>query len=261
MSPRPVPPAGAPVPPSSSPMPPSSLSTNRLPRLPLGVCVGGVALMLVAVGAAWLATPRLQAMQGAPSSLEATVPASFGDWRMIQDARTQVDVSQGVETVQEQPYDQTVMRTYVNGKGEQIMLALAWGERQRQDVKVHRPEVCYPAQGYSIRKAADGPAIPTSARAQPVPSVELLTEARGGGYEAVRYWIRIGDMYGGDGMAARWYILNEGFRGRIPDGMLVRASQRLAQPGAEAQSQALMASFLSELVAAVPAGTRTLLVR
>lgn len=241
-----------------SPVPPAA--PNRLPRLPLGVCIAGVVLMLVAAGAAWVATPRLQAMQGAPS-LDATVPKAFGDWRMIQDATTQVDVSQGVETVQEQPYDQTVMRTYVNSQGEQIMLALAWGERQRQDVKVHRPEVCYPAQGYAVRKLLAGPALATGARADPIPTTELLTEARGGGYEAVRYWIRIGDTYGGDGMAARWYILNEGFRGRIPDGMLVRASQRLAQPGAEAQSQATMARFLTELVAAVPAGTRGMLVR
>ena len=242
--------------PPAAPVPP----VNRLPRLPLGVCVAGVVLMLAAAAGAWLATPRLQAMQGAPS-LDATVPKAFGDWRAIQDSTPQVDVSQGVETVQEQPYDQTVMRTYVNSHGQQIMLALAWGERQRQDVKVHRPEVCYPAQGFNVRKLGPGPAIPTPARAAPVPTTEILTEARGGGYEAVRYWIRIGEQYGGDGMAARWYILNEGFRGRIPDGVLVRASQRLPQPGAEAQSQALMASFLSELVAAVPASTRAMLVR
>ncbi|MDH0863436.1 exosortase C-terminal domain/associated protein EpsI [Mitsuaria sp. GD03876] len=243
----------------AAPVPPA-VPVNRLPRLPLGVCVAGVALMLAAAAAAWLATPRLQAMQGAPS-LDATVPKAFGDWRVVQDATPQVDVSQGVETVQEQPYDQTVMRTYANSKGEQIMLALAWGERQRQDVKVHRPEVCYPAQGYAVRKLSDAPPIGTAGRAAPVPTTEILAESRGGGYEAVRYWIRIGEMYGGDGMAARWYILNEGFRGRIPDGMLVRASQRLPQPGDEARSQALMASFLAELVAAAPAPARAMLVR
>lgn len=243
----------------ATPLPPAA-PVNRLPRLPLGVCVAGVVLMLAAAIAAWAATPRLQAMQGAPS-LDATVPKAFGDWRVVQDATPQVDVSQGVETVQEQPYDQTVMRTYANSKGEQVMLALAWGERQRQDVKVHRPEVCYPAQGYAVRKLSDAPAIDTAGRAAPVPTTEILAESRGGGYEAVRYWIRIGDMYGGDGMAARWYILNEGFRGRIPDGMLVRASQRLPQAGDEARSQALMAAFLTELVAAVPAPARTMLVR
>lgn len=233
----------------------------RLPRLSVATCLAGVALMVVAAGSAWWATPRLQAVQGAPS-LDATVPKAFGDWQAVNDSAPQIDVSQGVETVQEQPYDQTVMRTYVNSRGDTVMLALAWGERQRQDVKVHRPEVCYPAQGYFVRTIGAGRPVPTQGRTEPVPTTQLLTEARGGGgYEAVRYWIRIGSQYGGDGLAARWYILNEGFRGRIPDGMLVRASQRLNQPEAAAQSQVVMEGFLRELVDAVPAGTRPLLVR
>lgn len=245
---------------SSTTAPAAPAAKTAAPRLSAAACALGLAVMLGAAGGAWLATPRLQAVQDAPD-LAAAVPKAFGDWRLVQDGSAQVDVAQGVETDTEQPYDQTVMRTYANSKGEEVMLALAWGERQRQDVKVHRPEVCYPAQGFNVVKLKDGPPIATTGRAAPVPTTVLLTEARGGGYEAVRYWIRIGDMYGGDGWAARWYILNEGFRGRIPDGILVRASQRLAQPGAEAHSQAVMAGFLSDLTAAVPAATRGMLVR
>lgn len=243
-----------------SAVPQAGAVVHPLPRLPMRACVAALVLMAAAAAGAWLATPRLQAMRDAPR-LEASVPTAFGDWRMVRSAVAQVDVSQGVETVQEQPYDQTVMRTYVNSRGEQVMLALAWGKRQRQDVKVHRPEVCYPAQGYAVRRAASSSPISTVGRPEPVPTTELLAEARGGGYEAVRYWIRIGNQYGGDGVAARWYILKEGFRGRIPDGILVRASQRLRGPESAAQSQALMAGFLSDLVAAVPEGTRQMLVR
>ncbi|SEK52793.1 EpsI family protein [Roseateles sp. YR242] len=232
----------------------------RMPRLSRFSAVIGLVVMLAAAACAWLATPRLQAISGAPS-LDATVPKAFGDWRVVADTTTQVDVAQGVETVQEQPYDQTVMRTYANSHGDMIMLALAWGERQRQDVKVHRPEVCYPAQGFAVRQLGDGHAIATDARAQPVPTTQLLAEGRGGGFESVRYWIRIGNMYGGDGLQARWYILQEGFKGRIPDGVLVRASQRLARADAAGDSQALMESFLKDMVAAVPAGSRSLLVR
>jgi EpsI family protein len=232
----------------------------RVPHLSLYSALMGLVVMVAAAACAWLATPRLQAISAAPS-LDATVPKAFGDWRVVADATTQVDVSQGVETVQEQPYDQTVMRTYANSRGDQIMVALAWGERQRQDVKVHRPEVCYPAQGFAIRQIGDGHAISTSGRAAPVPTTQILTEARGGGFEAVRYWIRIGNRYGGDGLQARWYILQEGFQGRIPDGVLVRVSQRLSREDAAPASQALMEAFLQEMVAAVPAGSRGLLVR
>jgi EpsI family protein len=250
--------------PSSKGTPPVSTASagaaDAPPRFSRRACLTGAALMGVAAAGAWLATPRLQAVTGAPS-LDAVVPKAFGDWRVVADSTTQVDVAQGVETVLEQPYDQTVMRTYANGHGEQVMLALAWGERQRQDVKVHRPEVCYPAQGFAVRVSEAGRPIATQGRALPVPTTQLLAESRGGGFEAVRYWIRIGDSYGGDGLAARWYILNEGLAGRIPDGILVRASQRLAQAGAAPASQALMERFLAELVASVPASARGMLVR
>jgi len=248
---------------TTSPASSGSAPVGAAPRIPLlsrYTALIGLVVMLAAAACAWLATPRLQAISGAPS-LDATVPKAFGDWRVVADSTAQVDVSQGVETVQEQPYDQTVMRTYANSRGEMIMLALAWGERQRQDVKVHRPEVCYPAQGFAIRQLGNGHMISTQARAQPIPTTQLLTEGRGGGFEAVRYWIRIGNMYGGDGLQARWYILQEGFKGRIPDGVLVRVSQRLARADDAPESQALMESFLKDLVAAVPASARGLLVR
>lgn len=232
----------------------------RIPQFSIYTAIMGLLVMMAAAACAWLATPRLQAITHAPS-LDAVVPKAFGDWRVVADSTTQVDVAQGVETVQEQPYDQTVMRTYANSRGDMIMLALAWGERQRQDVKVHRPEVCYPAQGFAVRQIGSGHAISTDARTAPVPTTQILTEARGGGFEAVRYWIRIGSMYGGDGLQARWYILQEGFKGRIPDGVLVRVSQRLGKADEAPASQALMESFLQEMVAAVPPTSRGLLVR
>ncbi|RYE81780.1 MAG: EpsI family protein [Oxalobacteraceae bacterium] len=228
-------------------------------RLPTRVCMVALVLMLAAAGGAWLATPRLQEVQEAPS-LDVTVPNAFGDWHVLQNRSAQVDVSQGVENPQEQPYDQTVMRTYVNSRGEQVMLALAWGQRQRQDVKVHRPEVCYPAQGYEVTRLGPGGSIALAGAEFPVPTVSMLTNQRGS-YEAVRYWIRIGDSYGGDGLRARWYILQEGIKGRIPDGILVRASQRITSTDQAQQSGVLMENFLTELVASVPPATRHLLVR
>ena len=231
----------------------------RLARLPAKACAIVALAMAAAAAGAMMATPRLQAMTGAPN-LDATVPKSFGDWNVVRDRYVQVDVSQGVETLQEQPYDQTVMRTYVNGQGDAVMLALAWGQRQRQDVKVHRPEVCYPAQGYSVRSLKEGDPIAIPGRAEPIPTVTLLAGSRGD-LEAVRYWIRIGESYGGDGLKARWYILKEGLQGRIPDGILVRASQRIRAPEDAKHANAVMQRFLVDLSAAVPPATLSMLVR
>lgn len=228
-------------------------------RLPLSICAAMAGAMAGATALAMAFTPNFQAMDTAPS-LEMTVPAAFGDWRSVPETIAQVSVSQGVEAAYERPYDQTVMRTYVNRQGDAVMLALAWGQRQRQDIKVHRPEVCYPAQGHSVLSVHPGTPIAVVGREQPVPTVSVLAGSRGN-LEAVRYWIRIGQSYGGDGLNARWYILREGLQGRIPDGILVRASRRIRSVDEVPQAQAVMERFLSDLSAAVPPATRALLVR
>lgn len=227
-------------------------------RIPARTAFCAALAMLLAAALAAFATPQLQARGDAPN-LENSVPMAFGDWKAVKDTQLQVDVSRGVENQSEQPYDQTVMRTYVNSQGQRVMLALAWGERQRQDVKVHRPEVCYPAQGYAVVSLQAGKSLVMAGKAEPVPTVSLLTQNRGS-MEAVQYWIRIGTQYGGDGLKARWYILKEGLAGRIPDGVLVRASQRLRSSDEVATSQKTMADFLVELVEAMPGEYRNILI-
>lgn len=234
----------------------------KIARLSLRSCAFVALAMVAAAALAMVATPRFAATAAAPS-LEDTVPKAFGDWKAVAGNSIQVSVSQGVETSFEQPYDQTVLRTYVNSQGDQIMLALAWGERQRQDVKVHRPEVCYPAQGYVVKRLHPEAPITVAGRAEPVPTMGMLAGrgGKGGELEAVRYWIRIGTNYTGDGIRARWYILQEGLNGRVVDGVLVRASQRIRAEDDAAHANALMAQFLSDLTHAVPPTTLAMLVR
>lgn len=232
----------------------------RLPAIPLKTALPLLLLMLAAAALAAVARPRQLAAAAQVPTLSATVPKAFGDWTLLPSEGAQVSVSQGVESEYEQPYDQTLMRSYVNRKGERVMLALAWGQRQRQDVKVHRPEVCYPAQGYKILSQSAGQPLAMPGLRAPVPTVDLLADSRGG-FEAVHYWIRIGDSYGGDGLKARWYILTEGLQGRVPDGILVRASQRIASREQLPQAQATMNEFLLALSQALPPSTRALLLR
>lgn len=240
-------------------MQPTEISLSPRIGIPVKTAACAALAMLLSVALALIATPHLQANGGAPN-LEETVPMAFGDWQVVKDTRVQVDVSRGVEIQSEQPYDQTVMRTYVNSQGEQVMLALAWGERQRQDVKVHRPEVCYPAQGYSVVSLQAGKPLLMAGKAEPVPTVSLLTQGRGG-MEAVRYWIRIGTHYGGDGLQARWYILKEGLAGRIPDGVLVRASQRIRNGEETVVFNKVMDGFLVDLIGSLPTKSREMLIK
>lgn len=94
--------------------------------------------------------------------LNALVPKEFGEWREVRSAFVQVDLTprrdgEEAERTTDSPYDQTVIRTYVRRAGATVMLALAYGSKQRQDVKIHRPELCYVAQGFQVGRKEHAP--------------------------------------------------------------------------------------------------------
>jgi exosortase B len=206
--------------------------------------------MLAAVAASHALTPKMAYASSAPT-LASSVPTQFGDWKEIRSALAQADLATTDEggTAGDKIYDDVLMRTYVNSRGEQIMLALAYARQQRQDVKIHLPEICYPAQGYKVLKRnpaqlavlADGAALPAT---------QLLASGNNR-LEAVSYWVRIGDGYPKGGMAMRVKIFKDGVAGRVDDGILVRASSLVGNEGDAASAYALQQRFLSDLVKAV----------
>lgn len=194
---------------------------SELIKIPFGKSLLLAVLMVVAAIGAVYAKPTLQAGKEAPS-LEAIVPHEFGDWHEESESDQQVSLSTDGEKSQDQPYDQVLSRTYVNSSGDAVMLALAYAKEQKQDVKIHRPEVCYVAQGYTLLSKNDAefflsPNIPTAQ------GKRLLTK-RDGRIETVSYWVRVGNEYPRGGLDARMVIFKDGLKGKIDDGILVRAS-------------------------------------
>lgn len=208
---------------------------------------------------AMVATPTVHEIQNAPD-LENTVPKQFGAWRELPNPRVQVSLSTG-ETSFDQPYDQSVMRTYIDNQGHAIQVALAWGKRQRQEVKIHRPELCYPAQGFAVESLSDVTFPLNTPEGHPVTGKRMLAKDRNGGLEAVSYWIRVGSIYSDTAWQTRLHILKEGLAGKVTDGVLVRVSQR-AEPGANLDElYSRQEKFAAELVSASPNNARPLLVR
>lgn len=232
---------------------------SPLPAPALRRTLGVAAAMALAAVAAWALTPVTRSAEPV-AQLAQVLPTQFAQWRMLPDTGLMAPVSDGTDTSIDQPYDQTVMRRYVDPAGRTVMLAVAWSRYQRQDVKVHRPEVCYPAQGFSIREPGVDERLALPDRAEPI-TVRRLLAQHGNELEAVRYWIRIGTRYGGDGLSTRLYLLREGFQGRVPDGILVRASLRLPANPTATPDYPLLDQFLRDLVAAAPAPARALLVQ
>ena len=219
---------------------------------------GWAVAMLAAIGLGHLMTPTTSMSPPGAVDLEAMVPKQFGGWTYVPSAVTQVDLSvkrDGDEGSNTRVYDQVLMRTYRNAQGQSVMLALAWGRQQRQEVKIHRPELCYVAQGFRIESSRPLEGLGDGS----VRGTTLLT-ASTRRFEPVIYWVRIGDTLSSNAWQTRLYILREGIAGRIPDGILVRTSQAMRNASQVEASLEVQRQFLADLVAAVPPAQRAVLV-
>jgi len=218
-------------------------------------------VMALAAAAAYLLTPRLHTVTDIPD-LDATLPQVVGPWRAIPNPYVPVSLTTNPgETSMDQPYDQSVMRSYVDGDGHMIQVAVAWGKKQRQEIKIHRPELCYPAQGLHVLKLSDVTFPVTSMHDTPITGKRMVTKSRNGRFELVSYWIRIGSVYSDSAWQTRLHIFREGLAGRIPDGVLVRVSQQVSEDADEEAIFRRQEAFAADLVQRSAPSTREILAR
>jgi EpsI family protein len=233
-----------------------SLRVLSWPHLAAGLA------MLAAAAIAVMLVPKKFDVAGGAIDLDALVPAELGGWREVRSAVPQVDLTprregEERERTTDEPYDQTVLRTYARADGARIMLALAYGTRQRQEVKIHRPELCYVAQGFAVVRGDAVPIVFEDGRMVTVTRLVARSDRR---VEPVTYWIRIGGEITTSALDSRLAILREGLRGRIPDGVLVRVSSAHAPADAGAErAYENHHDFLRALVGALEPRARTVL--
>ena len=211
--------------------------------------------------AAWYLTPRPIA-EHAPQRLAEVVPAAFGDWRELKNAVAPVDPRNDTadERSMRSPYDDVLMRAYGNSQGDIVLLALAYGRNQQQEVKIHRPELCYTSQGFDVVNRSEANIAVGNERAGGVRGARMLVSSPDR-VEAISYWIRIGDIYSESAWNTRYYIFKEGLKGKRVDGMLVRVSQIFHdEKSASVNRYRLQEQFLADLVGAMPENSRHLMV-
>ena len=205
---------------------------------------------ILMIGAA-LAAPALKPVpaEGAALDLERLVPAAFGDWS-IDPTLAPIPPTAEVQAKLDRIYSQTVSRSYVNSKGEQMMLTVAYGGDQSDALKAHRQEVCYTAQGFTIHGLEQGD---LSAAGRTIPVTRMLA-VRGERSEPVTYWFTMGERVVRGRFERLRVQLASGVAGRVPDGMLVRVSSISTDvaPAFGAQQ-----AFIAALVAAMPAPDAT----
>jgi EpsI family protein len=181
--------------------------------------------------------------------LEKLVPASFLGWRVLSDGGAQVVNPQAQEEL-DKLYSQLFTRTYISEDGYRIMLSIAYGNEQRGDLELHRPDVCYPAQGFTIT-AQRRSAISTGGGKV---NVERLEAQQGTRVEPITYWVRIGEqnIIGISLFGRRLEDLRFALKGHVPDGLLFRVSSIDEQ---RERAFARQDKFVSDLLSAVgPSG-------
>jgi EpsI family protein len=144
-------------------------------------------------------------------------------------------------------------RTYVNRKGQRVMLSIAYGSDQGSEATaVHRPEFCYSAQGFKVDAVGSG-SVALDDRSVPT---RWLIGQLGPRHEPISYWVTLDESATLPGLGRKLTQMAYGMAGQIPDGMLVRVSN-IAAPGNDEASFALHKAFIQELKDAVPAGVRS----
>lgn len=179
-----------------------------------------MAFMLVSAGLGAALKPTVfTADERPPIDLKAMVPTSFGDWREQLNVTAQIIDPTQKETL-DRIYSQILTRTFVNSDGYRVMLSMAYGKNQSKSLELHLPDVCYPAQGFSVNETKK---TTLNLLGQPIAATRLETNF-GQRYEPLTYWTLVGDTITKSAFEKRLIEMRYAVTGRIPDGILVRIS-------------------------------------
>lgn len=196
-------------------------------HLVIGVC------MFAAAGMALALKPTHKIADTGPKiDLETLIPQSFGDWK-IDTTIVPLIADPELQAKLDKIYNQTLTRTYVNSRNERIMLSIAYGGDQSDSMAVHKPEVCYPAQGFQIMKNKAG----TFSTGEGEIPVKRLVATQGSRIEPITYWTTVGDAVAVNGIKWKLQQMKYGLTGSIPDGLLFRISSIQADEGAAYRNQ------------------------
>lgn len=177
---------------------------------------------------------------------DTAIPKHFGDWDLAPSLASPV-VNDQQRAILDTIYSQQVNRVYLHRPtGMQVILVLAYGQEQSKSLQVHRPEICYPAQGFQI-VSTQKDSLNASGISIPVLRLVSQQERR---VEPITYWIRIGDSIVRGALDQKIAIVSMGLRGQIADGLLFRVSSISSDTTAAFRLHDL---FVRDILSAMPA--------
>ena len=187
-------------------------------NLPVAIALALIMALTLLAAEHFKPTVKLAALSE-KLDLEAVLPDNFEGWQRLNITSAEV-VNPQSSTLLGRLYSQVVNRVYENEAGERVMLSIAYGEDQRGGLQAHKPDFCYPAQGFMVSSTQPG-SLQTPYGDIPVVRMETSAGSR---FEPLTYWTTVGDIAISSGFQRRMVELEYGLKGLIPDGLVFRVS-------------------------------------
>ena len=207
-------------------------------------------LCALTAAAAYHFTPHLMLADLQPVKLETMIPEQFGEWRMVP-VSGEIISSPEQDKFIKSIYSQVLTRTYMDNSGHHIMLSIAYTRDQSDNsgTQSHKPEICYPAQGFQIR-SNNRSALMTDSGSIPV---RRLLAVQGERVEPITYWTTVGNTVVLNGIETKMAQISYGAKGFISDGLIFRVSTIGDNPEKEFLTQQ---NFTVNLVRALDAKSK-----
>lgn len=214
------------------------------------VLLGGA--MLSAAAGALALTPRTHVQFLGSRKLDGIIPRKIGAW--TEHPSDAFILPRDPDSLSAQLYNDTVARLYVSPDSIPVMIVVAYGNLQNDQLQLHRPEVCYAAVGFQISDSALAQLPLAPGVDLPVRQLVATSDSR---VEPICYWTRIGDAMPTTGPQQRWVKLRQQMSGIIPDGVLVRMST-VGTPSPEIFRE--LRRFGTAMVVSIAAANRPVLI-
>lgn len=199
-------------------------------------------LLIARVVASILAPSEETGQIGSNFILNDIVPSNFNGWVIDPSVRVIQPNEEG--DLKSRVYDQTLSRGYRDEGGNLVMVVIAYGHNQSDALQLHRPEVCYVANGFKIISNKRYDVKLTSYSGISIPSLRLVALSSNRP-EIVTYWTRVGDKLPTSNLRRQYEKLKYGLSGKIPDGVLVRVSTISDKPE---EAYELQDKFINDLI-------------
>ncbi len=186
---------------------------------PLQAILASLAILSSAV-LAQIFVPREMMVRASNSfNLGKIIPHQFGEWTSVPNIKL---VEPESDSLGRQLYSQELGLGFRDRDGHLVMLLIAYGPNQSARLQLHKPELCYTAQGFRITPTFQAE---VAYREGVAPLTLLrLTAQRETRREPISYWTRVGDDVPIGAVDRNLVRLRLVLQGKIADGALIRIS-------------------------------------